>query len=542
MALCKHHAICGLEAFANTDLCILHRNSHSKKKEAFDEALATHRERNGDNFSHFVFPGDTDFSGAAFGKGPDFSNATFTGGADFREVAFTGQAIFSRARFVNQADFTAAAFADDAVFSGAEFVGAAKFEGVEFARKALFSEVKFAEGCSFSGAGFKAYADFTYAAFADTADFEATFFEDNANFGHTVFGAGADFSETSFAKGTNFSRATFAETASFIETEFIGPTHFVSTRFDDCAVFVETDFNDSADFRFSTFTEDADFSGSEFLEGADFGRTSFSGGADFGYTTFAAKADFKGATFFGKTVFFPPDSGLNPSIFSEAEVDFRAVIINPLDALTIRDVDLTKCRFQGTDLRKAEITNASWPKISGTRFGVYDEIAPLEEGQTRAWSHIEKVYRELKQNYEDRRDYERAGDFHHGEKEMRRKNPATGYGLKLLLYVYWSLSGYGEKALRPLVCAAGLLLICAFLYLVVGVCPKGGSQLSWTNLSDWPEAVLYSFRVMTLLKPEELGPISDAKLVHTLIYTFESIAGPVLLGLFGLALRQRLKR
>ncbi len=72
----------------------------------------------------------------------------------------------------------------------------------------------------------------------------------------------------------------------------------------------------------------------------------------------------------------------------EAAIDFTDVIIEPPDAIVFRDADLTKCRFLGTDLRKAEITNAIWPQI-GNRLGVYDEIT-LRKDNTDDWAHVEK--------------------------------------------------------------------------------------------------------------------------------------------------------
>jgi hypothetical protein len=42
---------------------------------------------------------------------------------------------------------------------------------------------------------------------------------------------------------------------------------------------------------------------------------------------------------------------------------------------------------------------------------------------------------------------------------------------------------------------------------------------------------------MTLLRPDDLVPIGHAKLVHA----FESLAGPLIIGLLGLAIRLRLK-
>jgi hypothetical protein len=102
-----------------------------------------------------------------------------------------------------------------------------------------------------------------------------------------------------------------------------------------------------------------------------------------------------------------------------------------------------------------------WPK-RGKRFQVYDEILPLATNESGRWDHIERLYRELKQNHEDRRDYERAGDFHYGEKEMRRKNPDTPFLLKCLLTLYGAVSGYGERYIRPLVWAFVLLAVCTF--------------------------------------------------------------------------------
>jgi hypothetical protein len=53
-------------------------------------------------------------------------------------------------------------------------------------------------------------------------------------------------------------------------------------------------------------------------------------------------------------------------------------------------------------------------------------------------------------------------------------------------------------------------------------------------MDDWLQAGHYSFRVMTLLKAEEVAkPLGYAKIVRT----FQNLLGPLFLGLFGLALR-----
>jgi hypothetical protein len=215
-------------------------------------------------------------------------------------------------------------------------------------------------------------------------------------------------------------------------------------------------------------------------------------------------------------------------------------VIDSSDAVTFLDADLTKCRFLDTDLRKVYMVGVKWPQKGG-RAHVYDAIASVktEALSRRPWNQIERLYRELKQNYEDRRDYERAGDFHYGEKEMRRQNPDTARGLRFFLMLYWLFSGYGERYLRPLFWAAVLFVGSTIGYMWWGIRPKaGGSQLAWTSGSDWFQGAHYSFRVMAFLKPDDLVPVGYAHVINT----FQTLLGPLFLGLFALALRQRLKR
>ena len=231
-------------------------------------------------------------------------------------------------------------------------------------------------------------------------------------------------------------------------------------------------------------------------------------------------------------------------IFSEAEIDFNLVTLDPPDGLIFRDVDLRKVSLICTDLRKAEITGAEWPEIAfkwwrftfRKRIGVYDEIRS-QEGETH---YIEKLYRELKQNYEDRRDYDRASDFHYGEKEIRRKNPDTPLGRRVLLWIYWLASGYGEICLRPILWAVCILIVSAIGYLYFGLVPKvSGSSMVMTNGWDFLKSLHYSLEVMTLLKPDDMVPNGFGGGV---IHTVQMLLGPVLTGFFCQAFWQRLKR
>ena len=122
---------------------------------------------------------------------------------------------------------------------------------------------------------------------------------------------------------------------------------------------------------------------------------------------------------------------------------------------------------------------------------------------------------------------------------MRRQNPETARGLRFFLMLYWLVSGYGERYLRPLLWAGLLFVGSTIGYMWWGLRPKaGGSHLAWTNGWDWLKGTYYSFRVMTFLKPDDWVPVGSAHVVNT----FQTLLGPLFLGLFALALRQRLKR
>lgn len=367
--------------------------------------------------------------------------------------------------------------------------------------------------------------------FGSDALFAGATFTQHVNFAGAIFDGFADFSKTRFAKGGNFMDVTFRKGANFKEVTF-----------DDWAFFGFTKFKEEADFSDARFNSRATFSYMEFAGLADFREAKFIGETYFDGAHFKGlSVKFRYSSFQGRTLFSSERLGTSPVlIFSGVEVDFREVIIQPPDAISFREADLTRCRFLDTDLRKVELTGVVWPKVN-SRICVYDEIAPPEPDEPHSWNRIERLYRELKQNYEDRRDYERAGDFHYGEKEMRRSNPATSFGLRLWLTLYRYLGGYGERYFPPLIWSFALFVAATIGYMNFGIRLKpeqGGGFLTYTSVWDWLLTLNYSLRVMLLLRPDDLFPVGCARFINT----FQSMFGPVFLALFGLALRQRLRR
>lgn len=390
--------------------------------------------------------------------------------------------------------------------------------------------------------------DFSYVVFpGGTVYFNEPPFCGDIKFTQATFSGDAKFWWTVFSGNTDFNGATFKGKAEFIGVTFKGNATFIGAKFSEDAVFGEPIFAGDAHFGGADFGKRAFLSKATFKGTADFSFTTFNGETHFPCICFSQNTTFRWAAFRATTLFHCPEvkDGESPRVFSGSEVDFRHVRLDPSEALVIRHADLRKCRFTGTDLRRAEITGAKWAKMGRpfplvpARLGVYDENALSEKKGADSYSDLERLYRQLKQNYEDRRDFERAGDFHYGEKEMRRRNPETPWGRKFLLWLYWLVSGYGERCVRPLLWAVFFLAVftsCYFWGELLHTAKDTGSALNAVSVRD---TALYGIRVMTLLKPDDFVPFG---FWGRLVNTVQGLLGPLLIGLSALAVRQRLKR
>jgi len=576
---CKHHEICGLNTYVGMGgFCILHSRKPTKGED-FEKALEEHRKNKGDNFKYFYFPYKIDFSSVTFAKGANFqeaefkgtanfNNAKFAGAADFREGNFRYKANFDNAKFNGEADFRGvefqevanfgkATFAEEASFRGAKFTNRADFYGAIFAKKASFCEAAFNEGTDFSYAKFTNEADFTKTLFANETDFIQAAFNEGTDFSYAKFTKDVSFSGATFTKKAQFNWATFTKDVDFGVAKFTETAYFVEATFTGEGNFFETLFIGVATFAGAKFTNRAVFYGAIFDKEASFGDAMFMRGASFEGTIFRRKAHFSNSHLFGRTLFIGSKDARGKTynfIFSNCTVFLKNLNINPTNVIIFRDADLSQCLFQGTRVDKIEFTGVKWTKLSGklgySRTGVYDEKVLLDSIKNKkktknkdkddfGWEHVERVYRDLKTNHKESGDHERAGDFHYGEKEMRRRNPRAPLMHRFFLNLYRILSGYGERYLRPLGWVFGLLIVCTIGYMFLGIAPKDGAPFGIANTECWFKVGLYSLQVMTLQRPTELQPIG---VWSTAIKTFQSIVGPIILGLFALALRQRLKR
>lgn len=479
MGKCKHFRVCEVDDpnLTEGDLCILHSTDPYKSRMSFTKALDAHRQREhgASNFGRMVFPDLMDFTQNTFNERADFSWTEFMNGSNFDGATFAKGANFARSKFTEDVNFQRTTFAETAWFNRAVFTGNATFWDSTFSR----------------------------------VHFTGTKFEGSAEFCAVQFLGVARFGETEFRGEANFSDSHFADVAFFPHLIFSAPVLFSSVRFGNGVIFNSVIF----------------------MKNAEFSNTVFHNECEFAAVDFAEEAVFTGASFLERTIF----SGGNGNSVFLGETNFEKVISTD-EALRFVQVDLSRCRFLGADVRKIQFIGVKW-SIIGDRDGICDELA-CEPNQ---WAYVEDIYRQLKQNYENRRDFERAGHFHVGEKEMRLRNTETRVDLRVLLSLYKLLAMYGESYRQPLLWFLGLWLYTSLLVLVGGLVVKDGTNvvpLSTTSLSDFGWAFLYGLQTIFHLNGKEFTPQGFGWVVHMLA----SILGPVLVALAGFALRQRLKR
>ena len=241
--------------------------------------------------------------------------------------------------------------------------------------------------------------------------------------------------------------------------------------------------------------------------------------------------------------------------------------------LGLANVDLASCRFSGAhNLDKLRLEADVVFKFSPARVGweqrqVIAEECTWRAGQTRSgrwvdlwwpdradpwWpKDLEKptalapgaiagLYRALRKSREDAKDEPGAADFYYGEMEMRRHahrradrgdGGSRGQVDRGVLTAYWLVSGYGLRAWRALAWLAGITVVFALAFHLVGFTRPPQPATYWTSL-------LYAFRSTISLTDNQVTLTAWGQLLQALL----RLTGPVLLGLALLALRGRVKR
>jgi hypothetical protein len=168
----------------------------------------------------------------------------------------------------------------------------------------------------------------------------------------------------------------------------------------------------------------------------------------------------------------------------------------------------------------------------------------------------------LVRNYEEKRDYDAAEDFHIGEMEIRRKAVEAEarcrkwkkYFWRLNSYqVYRFLSNYGTSYWQALVVLLGLILLSSWVLLFTGLRASDGqafihykffsaasslsAALHW--MRDYLRAIVFTLSVLTLQRQRAYEPLGSWSHLWTAVASL-LLAGQA--ALVVLAIRRRFRR
>lgn len=578
----------------------------------FDSAMFTDAA-----FVRASFSGDAWFGGAEFRHSArfdsaefseaDFRSAEFSGDAGFSKAAFSGTALFDGAGFSGGANLREAVFSGDAGFGGVLFGGDARFGGATFARSADFRGGTFSGDAWFSLATFSGSARFSSAALAGSARFDATTFSGEAAFHRTAFSSEARFVGTVFSDNTDFSGAMFSGGAAFRGAAFSGDAVFGAATFSTGASFSGATFDTLSQLGPLACQGELDLSGARFggpvaIEAAtaslSCARTRWDSTATLrlrhatvDLTDAVFEYPFSVATH--QSVFTYDRQPLDESGLAGRDPTARITSLTGVDAahLALTDVDLSSCRLTGTfhlDQLRLEGRCAFAAAPAGLhRHGAFptrwtQRRTLAEEHHWRAatgstgWTPAQAgtspqqpaalapVYRHLRKSLEDAKNEPDAADFYYGEMEMRRHDGDRPHSERVLLTLYWALSGYGLRASRALAWLLGAIIATVLIMMLWGI-PENDpqavttGQLTGQNISlatENPTPVNPSGPLRTRVTSQRwekslrivvnsvVFRSSGQYLTTTGTYTemASRLTEPLLLGLAVLAVRGRVKR
>jgi uncharacterized protein YjbI with pentapeptide repeats len=520
------------------------------------------------SFGRAIFSKEPTFDGATFSGFTMFDRATFTEGVSFAEPIFGGDASFGGATFSGNALFDRATFGEGTtLFDGATFSGYASFVRTTFSGYATFVRTNFSGDARFVGATFSRDAIFGGATFGGDAIFGGATFSGDARFGGSTFSGDAIFRDVTCGESAHFVRATFEVAAEF------GPVHVYDRLWLDEAVFAQRVRIEASALR-------ASFARMEFRRGADV-RLRWAEvwleDTNFAEPSLFAPLPARRTLERGKAKAFlgwerpardgrwcwtdEPTNGFGPRVLSLG----GSRVAN----LTLSGVDLKACRFAGAHglddlgLERVEFPLPPvgwrwlrwWPMRWTRRQTIAEEHHwRARRSHGRGWDHgqlpttspdpwppqpppqlepdrIAGIYRALRKSREDSKDEPGANDFYYGEMEMRRRSGPRAE--RLLLLLYWLVSGYGLRASRA-------LLALAVTIAVLGAIPL--ALWGFRPHLQYGRALLFALQssISLLRAPTRLPAHQTAG--GQVIEIFLRLAGPLFFGLALLALRGRVKR
>ena len=190
--------------------------------------------------------------------------------------------------------------------------------------------------------------------------------------------------------------------------------------------------------------------------------------------------------------------------------------------LVLAETDLSECGFVGA--HRLELLRIDGRTRFASPVGWWRARRRMlfEEGRVNP-ARLAAVYRALRKSFEDSKFEAGAGDLYYGEMECRRHSTASSGAERVILWFYWLLSGYGQRASRALIV---LVLVIA---VVTGLLTVWGQDFGMAARTALGAVVFRDDK-------------TDLTATGEWVVLVARFLGPVLLALAVLAIRARVKR
>jgi hypothetical protein len=453
--------------------------------------------------------------GGTVREGTDCSATTFERRAGFGGVQFGQRVTATDAQFDAAAEFRSARFAGAAAFGGATFGGVASFSDATVVGTADFRDTEFGNGLRGVGLRFEGAADFMAA----------------------TFRAVANFTEAEFAAGAVFSSTDFEGNATFREVTFDGPTLLSQT----------SDYT-SVDDRWDRI----DVDGRTVRETAVVFRNVNCAG-----TLRVVDADVRGsvrvaATSLADETFVTGLTPLSESgavVFDGVETVTGALAPGDDIQVTIRDTTVGAVELPPTAFGGMVLSDI---RFDGFDFGAYKQVLADRGWRLHAAGDdtdpqmLENLYLRAKNGANSFGETRAAGGFFRWEMRFRRLAYATearralrarnvlSAGQACYQWVSNRLlqatCGYGEQPAKPVLFSAGMILVFALVYAVLGL------RLPYTVPIGYLTFSIEAFVSLILGTPR-----TEGTLVNTVV-AFEGFLGGFLIALFVFTLTRSISR
>ncbi|RZE67360.1 hypothetical protein C0R01_07045 [Streptomyces albidoflavus] len=527
----------------------------------------------------------------------DFGRARFPEHADFTSVTFTGEAFFWLAHFSDDALFYEVTFNGDAVFEEAVFEVGAAFEHADFQGTAWFQDTLFGSDADFDHARFARGILFSRAQLLSEAAFHDVTFSGDAVFVSVKVEGRAGFFESTFDRDVVFAGACFNGDVDFPDTKFNGPlvgpivcggvldlsravlTCPIRIRIAAAQVLLQAAQINTA------LTLDVRYAHINLMDAV---------------LSQPVAVNFHPRPFPFNNALVPeaPLTGQDPrpsiDVLAGVDVAFLALSGVDLSACLLTGAHhLDQLRFEGhvpfaeppapARMRLFNLPVRRWTRrrtiaeehhwralsLPGRRpaqtWGWQPGPAHPDPATTPGPKDVAATYRQLRKALEDGKNEPGAADFYYGEMEMRRLDHDTPSGERLLLQVYWLVSGYGLRASRALAALGVAMALTVVLMMLwglpnpkpqqtaVGTVPTPGSRIHLVIDKSDPALSGPLSQRWTADRAKDAGHVvlnsvvfrsseQDLTTAGTWIEMFSRFSEPVLLGLAALAARGRIKR